>query len=162
VLVLTRGGGSLEDLWAFNDEALVRAVAAASVPVVSAIGHETDISLSDFAADVRAPTPSAAAELLTPERGELMQRLHGLQQRLSALEQYRHEQRSQRLDRLFLRLQARHPATRLALITQRQTQLARRLEAAIGERIYRHHARLRHAGALLSAARPQQPRRAVF
>jgi len=130
-------------------------VAASPVPVISAIGHETDFSLTDFAADLRAPTPSAAAELLVPECGELLQRLRALHRRLLTLEQHQRQQRSQALDRLSLRLQSLRPQARLSLLSQRQQQLARRLHAAMRERLYHTHARLRHRGALLTAARPQ-------
>jgi len=155
VLLLARGGGSLEDLWAFNDEALTRAVAASPVPIISAIGHETDFSLTDFASDLRAPTPSAAAELLVPERGELLQRLSTLSRRLSTQHQHHCQQRSQMLDRLYLRLAALRPQARLTLLAQRQQQLTHRLHAAIRECLYHDHAHLRHIGTRLTAARPQ-------
>ncbi|MDB6154960.1 MAG: exodeoxyribonuclease large subunit, partial [Chthoniobacteraceae bacterium] len=75
IIVVTRGGGSIEDLWEFNDERLARAIAASSIPVVSAVGHEIDFTIADFVADLRAPTPSAAAELVAPEKTELVRRL---------------------------------------------------------------------------------------
>jgi len=154
VLLLARGGGSLEDLWAFNDESLVRAVAASPIPIVSAIGHETDLSLTDFAADLRAPTPSAAAELLVPERGDILRRLSVLQRKLNSLQEHQRQQRSQAVDRLWLHLRALHPAARLALLAQRRQQLAQRVNAAVREHLHQATARLRHVHAPLHAVRP--------
>ena len=115
VILLTRGGGSLEDLWAFNDEALARAIAASRTPVVSAVGHETDFSLSDFAADLRAPTPSVAAELLVPDQRELALRLRRTAARMVQLQRHAMQQAMQRADRALLRLNAQSPQARLDL-----------------------------------------------
>jgi exodeoxyribonuclease VII large subunit len=155
-LLLARGGGSLEDLWAFNDERLVRAVADSPVPVVSAIGHETDFSLVDFAADVRAPTPSVAAELLVPSRHDQLQRLHGLHRRVQVLQRHQLHQFAQRADRAALRLQALRPRARLDLLCRRQAEAQRRLGAALRKQLERHHARLRHADAVLRAMQPSR------
>lgn len=156
VLLLARGGGSLEDLWAFNDEGLARAIAASPVPVVSAIGHETDFSLSDFVADLRAPTPSAAAELLVPDRSDLTLRLEGLHRRLNGLHGNRLRQHAQRADRAMLRLTALRPQARLDACRARRDEALRRLQAAWRERAQRHAATLRHANAVLNAVRPQR------
>ncbi|KAF1708588.1 exodeoxyribonuclease VII large subunit [Pseudoxanthomonas kalamensis DSM 18571] len=151
-ILLARGGGSLEDLWAFNDETLARAIAASPVPVVSAIGHETDFSLADFAADLRAPTPSAAAELLVPDRHDLAQRLQVLQQRIFRAQTHRLAAALQRGDRAWLRLQALHPQARLQNLRQRQQEAGRRLEALWLRQQEQRLARLRHAAAILRAA----------
>lgn len=156
VLVLARGGGSLEDLWAFNDEALARAIAASEVPVVSAIGHETDFTLADFAADLRAPTPSVAAELLVPNAVDVGTRVRGLQQRLAALHLQRMRDRMQRADRASLRLQALAPQQRLRALGERQQQAMRRLHSAWQARDAALRARLRHADAVLRATRPER------
>ena len=155
-ILLARGGGSLEDLWAFNDEALARTIAASPVPVVSAIGHETDFSLSDFAADLRAPTPSAAAELLVPNRVDLAQRLAGLRRRLVALQAHRLQQSAQRVVRASLRLAAQRPQARLQAYGRRREEAMRRLHAAWQLRLQRDRATLRHARAVLQATRPQR------
>lgn len=155
-ILLARGGGSLEDLWAFNDEALARAIAASPVPVVSAVGHETDFSLSDFAADLRAPTPSAAAELLVPSRVDLGQRLAGLHRRAAALQANHLRQLAQRADRAVLRLNAQRPEARLQAHARRRDEALRRLHSALRQRLQAHAASLRHARAVLQATRPQR------
>ena len=156
VLLIARGGGSLEDLWAFNDEQLARAIAASPIPVVSAIGHETDFSLSDFAADLRAPTPSVAAELLVPDRTDLRARLSGLSRTLASSHDNRHRQASQRADRAWLRLQAQHPQARFALLRRREAELRQRLDAGLLRALEQRIARLRHADAVLRGSRPER------
>lgn len=154
LLLLARGGGSLEDLWAFNDEQLARAIAASPIPVVSAIGHETDFSLSDFAADLRAPTPSVAAELIALDGVALLQRLRRLQQRLDAQQSHRLRSATQRLDRAALRLHASRPQARLALLHAREREARRRLDAALARNLHAAVVRTRHAGASLRAQAP--------
>ena len=156
VILLARGGGSLEDLWAFNDEALARAIAAAPVPVVSAIGHETDFTLADFAADLRAPTPSAAAELLVPDRSHLLTRLHGLHRQLHSEQARGLRQRAQQLDHAFLRMQARRPQALLQALAQRALQAHARLANAVQRRLERERGSLRHADAILRASHPRR------
>jgi exodeoxyribonuclease VII large subunit len=156
VILLTRGGGSMEDLWAFNDEQLARAIAASHTPVVSAVGHETDFSLADFAADLRAPTPSVAAELLVPDQRDLQLRLRRFAARLVQLQRHGLSQAMQRADRALLRLNVQSPQNRLQLLQRRQQDLARRLAGAWQQQHERRLARLRHAAVVLRNGHPQR------
>lgn len=124
-ILLVRGGGSLEDLWAFNDEALVHAVANCPVPVITGIGHETDFTLCDFAADLRAPTPTAAAELAATPRDELARALNRVQSDLATALEHGLQRRAQNLDALAFRL-----GRPTAALAQHRTHLAR-----LGERL---------------------------
>jgi len=155
VLLLTRGGGSLEDLWAFNDEQVARAIHASAVPVVSAVGHEIDFSIADFVADLRAPTPSAAAELLVPDAVAISRHLQQLQQRLLTLQQRKLQGQAQRLDHLFTRLQTQRPQARLARDHERLLHLQRRLSAVLREQSQRRHTRLERLHARLLALHPR-------
>lgn len=151
-LILARGGGSLEDLWCFNEEAVARAVAACLTPIVSAVGHETDVSIADFVADVRAPTPSAAAELLAPDSSELVQRLHNLQRRLMLHMQGRLARERLRLEGVSRRL--RHPGERLRQQAQRLDDLDMRLRRAFNQQLANQRERLARLDARLAAQHP--------
>jgi exodeoxyribonuclease VII large subunit len=131
LIILTRGGGSLEDLWAFNDERVARAVAGCRHPVISGVGHETDFTIADFAADLRAPTPSAAAELATPDVQELAAKLVTLQRGLVGALAGRLELIRWRLDAATRALRVLSPSGRLLNLTQRLDELQARADRAM-------------------------------
>lgn len=131
VIIVGRGGGSIEDLWAFNEEMVVRAIVASAKPVISAVGHETDITLADFAADMRAPTPSAAAELAVPDRLELLRQVQGLESGLRVAGERALSSLTVHLSEIEKRLEAKRPEAALALLASRVTLCKQRLSARI-------------------------------
>lgn len=152
VLIVCRGGGSVEDLWAFNDEALARAIRACPLPVITGIGHETDTSIADFVADRRAATPTAAAELVAPQRSDLLARLDGLHDALRRRFEARLDRQAQYLDGLAARL--RHPSQRLAEQTRHLEGLRLRLQGALDQAAGRRRQRLGTLARRLLLARP--------
>jgi exodeoxyribonuclease VII large subunit len=156
VLILTRGGGSMEDLWAFNEEIVARALHACRIPVVSAIGHEVDFTIADFVADQRAPTPSAAAELVTPDQAEWLAQLTALQRRSSRHLQQQLGDARQRLNWLRQRLQMRHPGQYLRQQAQRLDELEQRSRLLINSTINNLRSSLHASVASLKQAAPAQ------
>jgi len=130
VIILARGGGSLEDLWAFNEEIVARAVAASGIPVISAVGHEVDFSIADFVADLRAPTPSAAAECAVPDQSAWLNRFLAIERQLTRQMQDKLQQQQLHLTWLNKALQTQHPGEKLQRNAQRLDELEQRLNRA--------------------------------
>ncbi len=137
VLIVGRGGGSLEDLWAFNDEKVARAIFTSQLPIVSAVGHETDVTIADFVADLRAPTPSAAAEVISRNQQELLRQLNSHQQRLEMALDYYLANKHKRFIQLHHRLQQQHPQLRLARQQNRLATLNQHLTQSMSRLLQR-------------------------
>ncbi|HOJ32887.1 MAG TPA: exodeoxyribonuclease VII large subunit [Candidatus Hydrogenedentes bacterium] len=155
VMIVGRGGGSLEDLWPFNEEIVVRAVYEAKTPIISAVGHEIDFTLTDFAADVRAPTPSAAAELVVREREALLERIQNLQQRLAKSVRYRIEAARNRLRLAASAYVFRRPEELIRQRRQWVDECRDRLEQSFRSQMDDVRRRVREAGRALSLLSPK-------
>lgn len=154
VLIVARGGGSLEDLWAFNEEQVARAIYQCPIPVITGIGHEIDITIADFVADIRAPTPSAAAELVSPDMTEWLTLLQQQQKRLIFHLNNQLNQKEQGLHWLMKRIQQQHPGQRIRQRVQRLDELEQRLHRGIRSSLRHHLVRLGEVSAHLLSVTP--------
>jgi len=156
VLLLVRGGGSLEDLWAFNEEAVARAIVDCNIPIVCGVGHEVDITIADFAADQRAPTPSAAAELVSPDQQTWLHRFTSYRRNLIRLIQQQLKHAGSQSQWLQSRLRMQHPRTQLAQQAQQLDDLSERLQSAFFSLLSDNKHQLKYATQGLLNNRPDQ------
>ncbi len=154
VLLLSRGGGSIEDLWSFNEEIVAHAIRSSNLPIISGVGHEIDETIADYAADVRAPTPSAAAEIITPDGKELLHNFYAIEQALVELTQRKIDQHHQTLDFLSQRLEQQHPKNVLKSQQDTLAGLRKRLHQSQSYSLRQHQDRLESFSSSLRHLQP--------
>lgn len=158
VIIAGRGGGSIEELWAFNEEIVARAIADSTVPIISAVGHETDYTISDFVADYRAPTPTGAAEIAVPSQTEVLERIHSMQNRLTRALHVQHRQGIERLNRLQKSYAFRYPEQ---LMRQKEQDLDRLSERLKKSSSLTHERKKQDFDVMINRLRQQHPERSL-